>query len=394
MRMSPSLSLPGPFRAHPELSHSGGRAHPPRPIAIFSSVKKIVMTGGGTAGHVIPNLALVPLLAKDGIAVEYIGSAAGIEKRLVEEKGIPFHSIPTGKLRRYFDLKNFTDPFRVVAGVFKAWAVLGRIQPALVFSKGGFVTVPVVYAARARGIPVVLHESDMTPGLANRLCIPLARLVCASFAETLEHLPRGKAVHTGAPIRAELFQGDKGRGLAFLGLGGEGEEKPVLLAIGGSLGSKALNRALREALPDLLGRFRVAHVCGKGGLDPAWEGRPGYRQLEYVGPELPDVFAAADLVLSRAGANAIFELLALQKPHILVPLPLTASRGDQILNARAFAARGYSRVLPEEDIKGDRLAREIDALLQGAEAHSEAMRRSPERDGAAAVAERIRGLLK
>ncbi len=356
-------------------------------------MKKIVLTGGGTAGHVIPSLALVPLLEEDGFTIEYIGSETGIEKRLVEEKGIPFHGIPSGKLRRYFDVRNFTDPFRVVAGVFKAWSLLGRIRPDVVFSKGGFVTVPVVMAARARGIPVVLHESDMTPGLANRLCIPFASVVCASFRETLDHLPAGKSAHTGTPIRAELFTGDKARGLAFLGLPDD-PARPLLLAVGGSLGSRALNRALREALPGLVERYRVAHVCGKGGLDSAFDGKAGYRQLEYIGPELPDVFAAADMVLSRAGANALFEILALQKPNLLVPLPLSASRGDQILNARAFAGRGYSRVLPEEEIRGDRLPRELDALMEGAEGHRTAMRNSPERDGAAAVLGQIRRALK
>lgn len=351
-------------------------------------MEKVVLTGGGTAGHVIPNLALVPLLAQAGVSVEYVGSEQGIEKRLVAEKGIPFHGIASGKLRRYFDLKNFTDPFRVVAGAFQAWSRLGRIRPAAVFSKGGFVAVPVVLAARARGIPVVLHESDMTPGLANRICIPFAKRVCASFRETLAHLPAGKGVHTGTPIRAELSAGDKARGLAWLGLP-EDPAKPLLLVVGGSLGSKALNRALREALPELLPRFRVAHVCGRGGLDPACEGRPGYRQAEYIGPELPDVFAAADLVLSRAGANAIFEILTLQKPNLLVPLPLSASRGDQILNARAFAEKGYSRVLPEEEIRGDRLLRELEALVAGAEAQRKAMRESPERNGAEAVAREI-----
>lgn len=354
-------------------------------------MKKIVLTGGGTAGHVIPNLALAPALAGAGVTAEYIGSAQGIEKRLVEEAGIPFHAIPSGKLRRYFDLKNFTDPFRVIAGLFRAWVLLGRIRPALVFSKGGFVTVPVVAAARLRGIPAVIHESDITPGLANRLAIPFASAICASFRETLDRLPAGKAVHTGAPIRAELFRGERPRGLAFLGFAsGDGPGAlPVLLAMGGSLGSRALNRAVREALPSLLRRFRVAHICGKGGLDPALEGREGYRQLEYVGSEMPDVLAAADYALSRAGSNAIFELLALQIPHILVPLPLSASRGDQILNARAFAAQGYSRVLAEEEIAGDRLLRELEALAEEAGARREAMRNSPERDGTAAVAAEI-----
>lgn len=340
----------------------------------------------------MPNLALVPLLRKDGWTVAYVGSEGGIERSLAEEAGLPFHGIPSGKLRRYLDARNFTDPFRVIAGVFKAWSLLGRLRPALVFSKGGFVTVPVVMAARLRGIPVVLHESDMTPGLANRLCIPFAALICTAFEETLAHLPRGKAVHTGTPIRAELFAGDRARGLAFLGF--PEDPRPLLLAMGGSLGSRALNLALRKALPGLTGRFRVAHICGKGALDPSLDGRGDYRQFEFVGKDLPDVLAAADFALSRAGANALFELLALQKPHLLVPLPLTASRGDQILNARAFADRGYARVLPEEEIRGDRLAAELDALMAGAEGYREAMRKSPERDGAAAVIGQIRRVEK
>jgi UDP-N-acetylglucosamine--N-acetylmuramyl-(pentapeptide) pyrophosphoryl-undecaprenol N-acetylglucosamine transferase len=346
----------------------------------------IVLTGGGTAGHVIPNLALLPLLAEAGWRAEYVGSGAGIEKRLAEERGLPFHGIPSGKLRRYFDWKNFTDPFRVAAGALRAWSLLGRLRPRLVFSKGGFVAVPVVFAARARGIPVVLHESDLTPGLANRLAIPFAKAVCASFPETMRHLPAAKAVLTGAPIRAELFRGDRERGEAFLGLADPAAEAlPLLLVMGGSLGSRNLNAAVRAALPDLLRRYRVAHLCGKGGMDPALEGKPGYSQLEYVSAEMTDVLAASDLVLSRAGSNSIFEFLALQKPHLLVPLPLSASRGDQILNARAFAAEGYSRVLAEEEIGNGRLLQELALLEAQAEMHREAMRASPFRDGARKV---------
>jgi UDP-N-acetylglucosamine--N-acetylmuramyl-(pentapeptide) pyrophosphoryl-undecaprenol N-acetylglucosamine transferase len=342
--------------------------------------RTIVLTGGGTAGHVIPNLALLPLLAAAGWRAEYIGSSAGIEKKLVAEAGLPFHGIASGKLRRYFDRKNFTDPFRVVWGALQAWRALGRIRPRLVCSKGGFVAVPVVLAARLRGIPVVIHESDLTPGLANRLAIPFAQAVCASFPETMRHLPKGKAVLTGAPIRAELLRGDRAKGEAFLGLPSDG--RPLLLAVGGSLGSRNLNAALRAALPNLLARYRIAHLCGKGGIDPALADRAGYRQLEYVSAEMPDVLAAADLVLSRAGSNAIFEFLALQKPNLLVPLPLSASRGDQILNAQAFAAAGFSRVLAEEEIGSGRLEKELALLQAQAETYREAMRASPMRDGA------------
>jgi UDP-N-acetylglucosamine--N-acetylmuramyl-(pentapeptide) pyrophosphoryl-undecaprenol N-acetylglucosamine transferase len=358
------------------------------PAPAMSPLPTIVLTGGGTAGHVIPNLALLPLLEREGWRAEYIGSETGIEKRLVEAKGIPFHGIPSGKLRRYFDWKNLSDPFRVAGGVFKAWSLLGRIRPKAVFSKGGFVTVPVVLAARARDIPVIVHESDLTPGLANRLAIPFAKAVCASFPETLPHLPKGKAVLTGAPIRAELFQGDGAKGEAFLGLAADRDAaawKPLLLVVGGSLGSRNLNKGVRAALPDLLRRYRIAHLCGKAGLDPSLDSTEGYRQFEYVGDEMPDVLAAADMVLSRAGSNAIFEFLALRKPHLLIPLPLTASRGDQILNAKAFAAEGYSRVLAEEDMGGGRLQAELQLLEAGAAMHREAMNGSPFRDGARKV---------
>lgn len=357
--------------------------------------RTIVLTGGGTAGHVIPNLALLPLLAEQGWKVEYIGSETGIEKRLAKEKGLRFHGIPSGKLRRYFDWKNFTDPFRVAAGVFKAWSLLGRVKPGLVFSKGGFVAVPVVFAARARGIPVIVHESDLTPGLANRLAIPFAKAVCASFPQTLNHLPKEKAVLTGAPIRAELFQGDGAKGDAFLGGSAAAQsgdwplDRPLLLIVGGSMGSRNLNKAVRAVLPDLLKRWRVAHLCGKDGLDASLKDAQGYRQMEYVSAEMPDVLAAADMILSRAGSNAIFEFLALQKPHLLVPLPLTASRGDQILNARAFAAEGYSRVLAEEEMGNGRLVQELEILAAQAESYRQAMRGSPFRDGARKVMEVI-----
>ena len=346
-----------------------------------------MLTGGGTAGHVIPNLALLPLLKKQGWKAEYIGSEAEMEKRLVEAGGLAFHAIPTGKLRRYFDAKNFTDPFRVFLGIWRAWLLLGRIRPRLVFSKGGFVAVPVVLAARLRGIPVMLHESDLTPGLANRLCIPFARVVCAAFPETMGHLPKGKAALTGTPIREELFHGDRGRGLAFLGFA---PGLPVLLAMGGSLGSKNLNRILRGTLPDLRLRFQVAHICGKGGLEASLQGTAGYRQYEFLGPELPDVLAAADFMLSRAGANALFEILALRKPNLLVPLSLAASRGDQILNARAFAKLGFSRVLPEEEAEPARLLRELSALQQEAEMRRDAMEAYGPGAGAEKVMEQIR----
>ncbi len=321
--------------------------------------KILVLTGGGTAGHVMPNLALAPRLRKQGWSLHYFGSPQGPERELAEKAGIPFHGIATGKMRRYFSWRNFSDPFRVIQGVAEAFSSLGKLRPAAVFSKGGFVAVPVVCAAFLRRIPVVLHESDLTPGLANRLCLPFCRRVCASFPETLEHLPRSKAVLTGTPVREELLRGTREAGLRWLGFD---STKPVLLIMGGSQGAVTLNRVVREALPGLRERFQVVHLCGPKRLEPSLEGSPDYRQFEFLHSELADVLAASDLIVSRAGANSLFELLALRKPSLLIPLPLAASRGDQILNARSFERRGFSKWLSQEDLTVESLLRSLEAL--------------------------------
>lgn len=319
-------------------------------------MKQIILTGGGTAGHVTPNLALLPELRARGYAIEYIGSKTGIEKDLISQAGIPYHEISSGKLRRYFSLKNFSDPFRVLAGFFQAKKTLKAKKPDVIFSKGGFVAVPVVFAAKQLGIPTIIHESDMTPGLANKLCIPSARKVCCNFPETVTYLPSEKAVLSGSPIRRELMTGDRLAGLNFTGLS---SGKPVLLIIGGSMGSVKVNTAIRNILPELLAQFQVIHLCGKGHLDESLR-QTGYVQYEYIGAELKDIFALADVVVSRAGANSICELLALRKPNLLIPLSAVASRGDQILNARSFSKQGFSTVLEEEDITDERL---LDMIL-------------------------------
>ena len=310
-------------------------------------MKKIVLTGGGTAGHVTPNLALLPSLQERGYEVHYIGSYNGIEKKLIEGAGIPYDGISSGKLRRYFDLKNFSDPFRVIKGYAEARTLLKKYRPDVVFSKGGFVSVPVVLAAKHFKIPTIIHESDMTPGLANKICIPSAAKVCCNFPETLKYLPEGKAVLTGSPIRAELLQGDRLAGLQYTNLSAA---KPIILVIGGSLGSVKVNGAVRSILPKLLEQFQVIHICGKGNLDESLIGTSGYVQYEYVDSPLKHLFAAADLIVSRAGANSICEILALRKPNVLIPLSAAASRGDQILNANSFAKQGYSTVLEEEKV--------------------------------------------
>ena len=324
-------------------------------------MKHIVLTGGGTAGHVTPNIALIPRLKELGYEISYIGSLDGIEKKLIEEMNIPYYGISSGKLRRYFDLKNFSDPFKVLKGYAQSRKLLKKLKPDVIFSKGGFVTVPVVVAAKSCKIPAIIHESDMTPGLANKLAIPSATKVCCNFPETIKHLPEDKAVLTGTPIRQELLSGDKLEALKFCGFTAN---KPVIMIIGGSLGAAAVNDSMRKILPELLKDFQVVHLCGKGKLDESLQNTEGYIQFEYIKKELADLFALADIVVSRAGANAICEILALQKPNLLIPLSAKASRGDQILNARSFEKQGYSMVLEEEEITDEKLLETIHTLYE------------------------------
>ena len=340
-------------------------------------MKHIVLTGGGTAGHVTPNIAMIPRLKELGYKISYIGSYEGIEKKLIEELGIPYYGISSGKLRRYFDVKNFTDPFRVLKGFMEAKKLMKELKPDVVFSKGGFVTVPVVIAASRRKIPTFIHESDMTPGLANKICIPFATKVCCNFPETISNLPKDKAVLTGTPIRQELLTGSREKGLAFTGLS---PDKPVILIIGGSLGATAVNEAVRSILSELLEDFQVVHLCGKGKLDENLKNTKGYVQYEYIKKELADLFALADIVISRAGANAICELSALNKPNLLIPLSARASRGDQILNARSFEHLGYSKVLEEEEITKDSLLDAVHDLYENRESYITAMSSSKHKD--------------
>ena len=352
-------------------------------------MKKIILTGGGTAGHVTPNIALLPELKTKGYDIKYIGTYDGMEKGLIENTGIPYFGISSGKLRRYFSLQNFTDPFRVIKGYFEAKRIIKREAPDVLFSKGGFVSVPVVRAAKKNHIPVIIHESDMTPGLANKLCYSSASRICCNFPETLDYLPKDKAVLTGSPIRKELLSGDRLAGLRFTGLSGK---KPVLLIIGGSLGSKHVNDCVRRILPQLLKDFDVIHLCGKGNIDESLKGTPGYVQYEYVGPELKDCFALCDVVISRAGANSICELLALKKPNLLIPLPLSASRGDQILNANSFKKQGFSVVLEEEEVTPELLLNTIDEVYQNRQTYISAMEASGQMDAISTIMKLIEDL--
>lgn len=309
----------------------------------------ILLTGGGTAGHVSVNEALIPVFIEKGYEVHYIGSHDGIEKELIRNghPEVKYHAIQSGKLRRYFSMKNFSDPFKVGAGVLQAYAVLRKLKPEIIFSKGGFVSVPVVLAAKLAKIPVVIHESDVTPGLANKLALPFAKHIFTVFEQTLKHVPVDRSTCTGAVIRPEIFEGERKEGLRIAGLKGE---KPVFIVTGGSQGSAILNETVREGLDGLLEKFEIIHLCGKGNIDEALEHVTGYTQFEYVTEGLPHLLAAADFAISRAGSNAIFELLSVLKPMLLIPLSAAQSRGDQLLNASLFKSLGIAEVVQEEEL--------------------------------------------
>ncbi|MEM7080567.1 MAG: undecaprenyldiphospho-muramoylpentapeptide beta-N-acetylglucosaminyltransferase [Pseudomonadota bacterium] len=307
----------------------------------------MLVTGGGTAGHVLPALPVMRTALDEGWQVSFIGTHSGLEADLIEALEVEFYAVATGKLRRYFSWENVTDLLRVLLGIWQSYWLLGRLRPDVVFSKGGFVSFPVGFAAWLRRIPVVAHESDLTPGLANRLLLPFVSILCTSFAaehEDSKRSRRHKIVHTGTPLREVMRDGDATRGRAFLGL----DDRPLLVVTGGSLGAAHLNAVVRDALPELLTRYAVVHVCGPG-KRAALE-LDGYQQFEYLSEEWGDVVAAADVVLSRAGANSLFEWVALGKLNILVPLSAKASRGDQIDNAAYAERHGLSLVVVEEDL--------------------------------------------
>lgn len=340
-------------------------------------MKRIVLTGGGTAGHVSPNIALIPGLKDLGYEISYIGSIEGIERKMIEKLGIPYYPIPTGKLRRYFDIKNFSDPIRVMKGGIEARGILRKLRPNIIFSKGGFVSVPVSRAARLERIPLIIHESDMTPGLANKLSFSAATKICCNFPETMDYLPAKKAELTGLPIRKELLSGSAQGGLSRFGFD---KSKPVVMITGGSSGAVAINNVIRGVLPELLKRYQVLHICGKGKTDESLNGKPGYIQLEFAEEELPDIFAMSDVVISRAGANTIYEILALNKPNILIPLPAQSSRGDQLLNASSFESQGYSFVLEQENLTNINLLNSIEHVLKNSERYIKKMAASSQLD--------------
>ena len=350
--------------------------------------KSIVLTGGGTAGHVTPNIALIPYLQADGWSIDYIGSENGIEAQLIRPlQGITYHAIQSGKLRRYFSLKNFTDPFRVCAGIVQARRLIKRIQPTVVFAKGGFVSVPVVMGARSQKVPVVLHESDYTAGLANRLCIPYSQTICVSFEPTMAQLKGRHAVWTGSPVRESLLTGTADMAQLFCRFANP--EKPWILCMGGSQGSAAINEALRGGLEALTQRFNVVHLCGKGHLDDGLQNHPSYRQYEYVSEQLTHLYAASSLAVCRSGANSLFELLSVGLPSLLIPLPRSSSRGDQILNAQYFLEKGYAQILMQEDMTAQNLPDHVGMAFALVPRMKRNMAESPVQNGLEKVLEQI-----
>jgi UDP-N-acetylglucosamine--N-acetylmuramyl-(pentapeptide) pyrophosphoryl-undecaprenol N-acetylglucosamine transferase len=335
------------------------------------SKKRIVFTGGGSAGHVTPNIAIINELNKSEWDISYIGSKKGIEKELIEKQGTPYLGISSGKLRRYFDFENFIDIFKVLRGCFEARKILKKLKPQLVFSKGGFVSVPVILAAKSLSIPIYIHESDITPGLANKISQRFATRIYTSFEEAAKFFPKNKTKTIGSPIRKELFKGSAQKGLDFLGYK---QNLPILTIMGGSLGAKKINDTVRGAINELTSKYQIVHLCGKGNLDESLLHQKNYKQFEYLHGELADILAATNFVITRGGSNSIFEFLALNIPMIIIPLSRNQSRGDQILNGKSFEKKGYAIMLEEENLDDRKLLDDLDKLTQNQESFKKAMK--------------------
>ena len=328
-------------------------------------MKKIVFTGGGTAGHVIPNLALINDI-KNNAEIYYIGSN-GIEKEIIKNNKIAYYEITSTKLKRSLSISNFLIPFKLLKAIKQAKKILKKLKPDIIFSKGGYVALPVVFSAKKLNIPVICHESDMTLGLANKICKNKCKYICTSFEKTATNLKNG--IFTGSPLRKEIFTGDKEKAKSLFK---NFKKVPTILIFGGSLGSKVINEAIFNLLPKLQ-NYNIIHIVGKNNLKKfKYE---NYVQLEFT-DKIYDLFSLADIIISRAGSNSINEILALKKPNILIPLSKKASRGDQILNANYFKEKGYSKVILEEDLNETTLLNSIKEVLNNKDKYIENMKKS------------------
>ena len=353
--------------------------------------KKVIFTGGGTAGHVLPNIAIISQLPNSW-KVYYLGSKQGIEGRLVKNLGVSYHEVAVGKLRRYFSFKNLVDPFKVIVGLIQSFWLIVKIKPDLVFSKGGYVALPVTIAAWILQVPVVMHESDLTLGLANRVAARFAAKICIGFPEALQGLRKytKKTLVTGIPVRSEFISASSEIGRKICGFN---SEKPILVVLGGSLGSQKINVELRKLLPKLLDSFQIAHICGEGKVNDNIN-YFGYQQFAYLDEELPHLLAAADLVISRAGANTLGELVFLQKPSVLMPLGNQASRGDQLINANYFAKHGFSKLLLDSEINSENLYRAILTAFEDKEKMIRELKKLESRDAVKLIIKLISELTK
>lgn len=330
----------------------------------------IVFTGGGTGGHIFPGLAVVDALrARTDSELIWIGSKKGIDRELVEGHGLRFYGIPSGKLRRYFSFSNFIDLFRIGAGFFSALCILAKLRPLLVFSKGGFVSVPPCLAARVLGIPVITHECDYSPGLATRINARSARAIFVSYEETKAALPaqyRSRVVVTGNPVRPAFYSASAERGRTFLGCAGT--DTPILFVQGGSLGARQINALVAGSIDRLCERCIVVHQTGQQNTDQTVSPtnpltRERYKPYPFIRSEMPDVLAASSLVVARSGANTVWECAAGGKPMVLVPLEKGSSRGDQIENASFFVSHGAAVMLTGADATPENLARTVAGIL-------------------------------
>lgn len=317
----------------------------------------IVLTGGGTAGHCIPCLALLPILKKHFDDIVYIGSENGIEKKLANEKGLDYHSVACIKLERRLTIKNLAIPFTLLKGIKEAKKILTELSPSVVFSKGGYVSLPVAIAAANLNIPVSLHESDLSLGLANRIASKYADVVCTGFQSTAEDIKNG--VFTGNPLREELL--NKRADRAIYDKLNLDKTKRTLLVFGGSQGAEKINETLYSALDELLKSYNIIHAAGKGKLRDIK--KKGYYGVEYL-TDIGTAFSIADVCVSRAGANALAETVALKIPTVAIPLPKGNSRGDQEENAAYYENRGAIRVIKESELTAKKMIREIETAYK------------------------------